>query len=116
MPRFVVDVAVGTLVQQYLVNHGHDIVCVRDIDPHLPDEQVLDLAVKEKRIVITMDKDFGELVYNSGLLHKGVLLLRLEEQTGEEKAGIVADILRIHGNQLENHFSVYRRGILRIRK
>ena len=48
-------------------------------------ETILNLAVEQERLVVTMNKDFSELVYRSGKSHKGVLLLRLEEQNRQMK-------------------------------
>ena len=63
-----------------------------------------------------MDKDFGELVYNSGLPHGGVLLLRLDDATSERKAEIVGKIMERYSSRLMNAFSVFKDGRLRIRK
>jgi hypothetical protein len=62
-----------------------------------------------------MDKDFGELVYRSGQLHSGVLLLRLESARTAEKIRTVTEIITQFGDQLPGHFSVYQDGRLRIR-
>ena len=67
-------------------------------------------------MVITMDKDFGELVYNSVLPHAGVLLLRLEDARSEEKVRIVEEILNNYSDKIVNKFCVYKDGRLRIRK
>lgn len=88
--KFFIDVGVGKKVERWLANQGYDTTSVRDIDPRLPDKEILKIAVSEKRMVVTMDKDFGELIYNSGLLHGGVLLLRLEDAKSDEKVKIVA--------------------------
>ena len=45
----------------------------------MPDAEILKLAEKGKAIIITMDKDFGALVFKSHEPHKGVLLLTLED-------------------------------------
>ncbi len=66
-------------------------------------------------MVVTMDKDFGELVYRSGKNHQGVLLLRLEGATGEEKAEIVRQILASFAEEIEGCFCVFQNGRLRIR-
>lgn len=97
------------------MNHGYDIKSVRDINPRMLDKEVLKIAVSEKRIVITMDKDFGELVYNSGLLHVGVLLLRIEDAKSDEKVKIVEKILGKYSDKLFNKFSVFKDEKLRIR-
>ena len=114
--KFLVDVGVGHLVEQYLSSNDYDIASVRDLDPRMPDEEIIKIAYNEKRIIITMDKDFGELVYHSLMPHGGVLLLRLEDADGIEKTKIVANILKEYSFQLSNAFCVYQNGKFRIRK
>lgn len=114
--KFLIDVGVGKKVERWFVNQGYDIKCVRDIDPRMLDKEILKIAVSEKRMVITMDKDFGELVYNSGLLHAGVLLLRLEDAKSNEKVKIVENILEKYSDMLLNKFCVFKDEKLRIRK
>ena len=87
--RFLVDVGVGTRVEEYLSEKRYDTKAVRLLDQSMPDQEIIRLAAVEKRIVITMDKDFGEIVYHSGMDHCGILLLkvrrcyRLGEATGD---------------------------------
>ena len=114
--KLLIDVSVGKSVVSYLREHGHDVLSVQEIDPYASDASILAMAVDQSRIIVTMDKDFGELVYKSGRRHKGVLLLRLEEQDRKTKVKITSQILEIHGEHLEGHFSVYQNGHLRIRK
>ena len=114
--KFLVDVGVSIKVERWLINHGYDTKSVRDINPQMLDEEILRIAVSEKRMVITMDKDFGELVYNSGLPHTGVLLLRLEEAASEEKVKVIENILGKYSNNLLNKFCVFKDEKLRIRK
>lgn len=114
--KLLVDVGVGKNVEKWLLNQGYDIKSVRDIDPRMPDKEILKIAVSDGRMVITMDKDFGELVYNSGLPHTGVLLLRLEDARADEKIKIVEKILEKYSNKLLNKFCVFKDGRLRIRK
>ncbi len=76
--KLLVDVGVGKAVETWFCQAGHDIVAVRDRDAHMDDLDILAWAVQEQRLVVTMDKDFGELVYHSGQAHTGVLLLRLK--------------------------------------
>ncbi|HSE83383.1 MAG TPA: DUF5615 family PIN-like protein [Thermodesulfobacteriota bacterium] len=114
--KFLVDVGVGKKVEQWLQKRGYDIRAVRDIDPSMEDRDIFNMAVTEARMVITMDKDFGELVYNSGLAHTGVLLLRLEDAKADEKVRIVENILKKYSDRLLNKFCVYQNGRLRIRE
>ncbi len=113
--KFLIDVGVGEKVEMWFRRHGHDMIAVREIDPKMKDKDILSLAVSESRMVVTMDKDFGELVYHSGRRHKGVLLLRLEEASGDEKAAVVERILAQYSDELAGHFCVFQNGRLRIR-
>jgi len=60
--RFLIDVGVGTGIEKYLREEGYDMKAVRDIDTRMEDEEIIQTAVSEDRMVVTMDKDFGELV------------------------------------------------------
>ena len=110
-----VDVSAGQSVADFIRSLGHDTEFVRDRDPAMPDTDILTWAVGEGRLVVTMDKDFGELVYRSGLPHAGILLLRLEAARTAQKLRIVNDIFTSHSADLPGHFSVYQNGRLRIR-
>jgi len=57
--KFLVDVGVGKKVEEYLLEKGYDIKAVRSLDQRMPDQEIVRLAASEKRIVTTMDKDFG---------------------------------------------------------
>ena len=113
--KFLVDMGVGIKVEQWLIASNYDVKTVRTIDPKLPDQTILQIASEENRIVVTMDKDFGEMVFRASQAHTGVLLLRLDEATSDEKVRVVAEIIQQHGDKMEGKFSVYQLGRLRIR-
>ena len=72
------------------------------------------LAREQTAIVVTMDKDFGDLIFKEGLPLYGILLLRLEEATGPERATVVRLILEQHGAELPGRFAVFQHDRLRI--
>lgn len=113
--KFVTDVGVGRSVENQLIAAEHEVISILDLDQTSPDEVILTIAEAEKAIVVTMDKDFGELVFRSGHAHAGVLLLRLEDATAAEKVEVVRQILEQHGEELKGRFCVYQNGRLRIR-
>jgi len=113
--KFLVDIGVSKKVEKWLQEKGYDVKSVRDINPRAKDSEVLHLAVAENRMVITMDKDFGELVYNSGKAHSGVLILRLEDANGAQKIMTLQKILSEHADKMENKFCVFQHGRLRIK-
>ncbi|HLA51534.1 MAG TPA: DUF5615 family PIN-like protein [Thermodesulfobacteriota bacterium] len=113
--KFLVDVGVGKKVERWLIENGYDVKSMRYINPKANDSEILHLAVAECRMVITMDKDFGELVYNSGELHSGVLILRLEDANGDRKVEIVKKIFSEYLDKIQDKFCVFQGGRLRVR-
>ena len=114
--KFLVDVGVGKKVEEFLYNLNYDTRAIREINPRMTDDKIIDIAAKENRMIITMDKDFGELVYNSGLTHSGVLLLRTENCSSEEKVKILSEILTNYSDKIKDKFCVFQKDKLRIRK
>jgi predicted nuclease of predicted toxin-antitoxin system len=114
--KFLVDVGVGKKVEEYLLEKNYDTRAVRSLDKRMPDQEIIRLAAFEKRIVITMDKDFGELGYHSGMDHCGVLLLRIEDATGSEKQQVIANILAKYADNMKNNFCVYQNKKFRFRR
>lgn len=114
--KFLFDVGVSRKAEEFLAAQGHDVKAVRDLDPKMLDKDILELAVAEARLVVTMDKDFGELVYRSRRAHAGVLLLRLEAATGAEKVAVLKILSERYTDELAGKFAVYQNGKLRIRR
>ncbi|GBD86591.1 hypothetical protein BMS3Abin03_00512 [bacterium BMS3Abin03] len=113
--KLLFDVGVSKKAETHFKNIGYDVLAVRDLNPSMKDIDILDLAVKEKRLVITMDKDFGELVFNSKKGHTGVLLLRMENATWKQKTDVLLEIFNKYANVIVGKFSVYQDKKLRIR-
>jgi len=114
--RLLVDVNAGLAIATALRDAGHDVLFAGDLDWRMPDADMLSLANREQRILLTMDTDFGELIYSSGLNHKGILLLRMPGAGRVEKIQVVEEIIHRYGDQLPGHFCVYRQGKLRVRR
>lgn len=113
--QVLVDVSAGQAIAGALSALGHDVLAVRDRDPRMLDVDILAWAVADKRLVVTIDKDFGELVFRTGQAHTGVLLLRVDAACNTEKVRIITEIFNQFADQLPGKFSVYQDGRLRIR-
>ncbi|KAA9041845.1 hypothetical protein FW778_07460 [Ginsengibacter hankyongi] len=111
----VIDVGVGRVIEEWLSQQGYNIIAISKVNPEMTDYDIIQMANKEDAIIITMDKDFGELVFKTHLPHKGILLLRLDDAVSEEKLSAIQNILPDYLAQIQNHFSVYQNGKLRIR-
>ena len=106
--KFLVDRCAGHRLAQWLREEGHDVVesAERGEDPG--DVAILDWAATERRILITMDKDFGELVFKEGLAHAG--LLRLPDVRLERRIALMKRLLEEQGSALEAGAIVTVRG------
>ncbi len=113
--RFVVDESVEIQIAQRLRRDGHEVECVTELAPGIGDEDVLSRNNRAEAILITADKDFGELVFRLGRVARGVLLVRLAGISNEAKASTVADAIRRHEKGLEDAFTVISHGQVRIR-
>ncbi|MGE0086576.1 MAG: DUF5615 family PIN-like protein [Desulfococcaceae bacterium] len=113
--KFLVDAGVSKKVEEYLKIQGYETKNVRDIDTRMPDEDIIRLAVSEHRMVITMDKDFGELVWHYDMEHCGVLLLRMENAAAAEKLEVITFILSNYSDKIKDNFCVYQNNRFRIR-
>ena len=79
--KFMVDECTGPTVAKWLVHQGHDVVSVFDAARGSEDDHILEWAVREDRVLITIDKDFGELIFREKKPHRGIVLLRLNDQS-----------------------------------
>ena len=104
--RFLVDECTGPAVAQWLRLQGHDVVSVYEESPGVPDEDVLHRAVEDRRILVTIDKDFGEHIYLHNQPHHGVVLLRLQDERSAVKIDVLEKLLRHHADRLEEGFAV----------
>ena len=113
--RSIVDESTGAAVVEYLKAAGHDVLAVAESMPRAGDPEILATALGEKRIVVTNDKDFGELVFRSGQAHSGVLLLRLGDEGAANRVRVVMTVLEQYADRLSGSFTVATEGYVRIR-
>lgn len=113
--RLLVDESVERQVVEHLRREGHDVIYIAEIEPGVTDDIVLSKANEKDALLVTADKDFGELVFRQGLINSGVVLLRLAGLSSETKAEAVVDALHNHESKLSNAFSVISPGMVRIR-
>lgn len=114
--NFLADESVDAPIVAALRADGHDVHSVAELEPSIPDEEVLQLAEKNKSILLTSDKDFGELVYRRAQISSGVVLIRLSGLSLDSKVEIVLEVIRDHVDELTNAFTVVSAGMVRIRR
>jgi predicted nuclease of predicted toxin-antitoxin system len=113
--RFIVDESAGIAVVESLRQSGHDVLAVAETMRQAGDPDILALALNQDRILVTNDKDFGELVFRSGRTHHGVLLLRLHDESSANRVRVVQSVLERYADRLPDHFVVTTESRVRIR-
>jgi len=114
--KFLVDECTGTSVVACLRDEGYNAVAVVEVMPEADDGEILDRAVSENRVLVTNDKDFGEMIFRSGRAHRGVVLLRLRDERAANKVRMMKVALAQVGEGLRNHYVVVTEAGIRVRK
>ena len=70
---------------------GQDVLSAAEVDPSATDEMLLALALEEQRVIITQDKDFGELVFLLGMSHP--CIIRFVDMPINEKVSAMRDLV-----------------------
>lgn len=112
--KFLVDECAGQSVTQWLRKNGYDALSISEEMAGATDDQVLEMAFKTDRILITNDKDFGEMIFRHNKPHRGIVLLRLEDERPANKIAYLESLLNGHLADLENNFVVATEKIVRI--
>lgn len=111
--RFLADESCDFAVVRALRNAGHDVVAVAEISPRAEDFDVLERALEGRRVLLTEDKDFGQLVYASAASAGGVVLFRFPAGTRGSLPKAAVDLVRLKGEGLARLFAVVQPGRVR---
>jgi predicted nuclease of predicted toxin-antitoxin system len=114
--RFLFDQSADFRLIPPLIALNHDVRAIsREYPAGLPDEEVLALATGDQRILITADRDFGELVFRKRLQQTGIILMRLPGASLETKLTRLTYVLTHYSAQLDQFIVVTDRGV-RVRR
>jgi predicted nuclease of predicted toxin-antitoxin system len=113
--KFVADESVDYQIVSRLREDGHEVLYIAETASGASDDSVLTQANLQKAVLLTSDKDFGDLVFRQHLVSSGIVLLRIAGLSQERKAAIVATAIREHGPALPGGFAVLTPTTIRIR-
>jgi predicted nuclease of predicted toxin-antitoxin system len=115
--KFLLDANVELRLARLLTSEGHDVKTIAlDYTANLKDYDVLSLAVQQKRILITNDSDFGELVVRQQRRHHGVILFRLKNSRDISlKFRLLKALLSKHKAEIHEFFIITSKSV-RMRK
>jgi predicted nuclease of predicted toxin-antitoxin system len=104
--RFLIDEDVGPKLAARLRSMGHDVASVHEDSRGATDDQIVQRAHSQQRLLVTCDKDFGEKVWREGYPHRGIVLLRLQDQRQIRKIEAVERLLDLGADRLADQFVV----------
>jgi predicted nuclease of predicted toxin-antitoxin system len=113
--KFLLDESAELRIATALRDDGHDVTTVvHDYSASLADHEVLRIAHAEQRILITNDRDFGDLVFGERRPHAGIIYFRLPlDTTAEQKIRWLRRIITDHADAL-GRFIVVTPGQIRV--
>lgn len=114
--HFVIDESVDAPVTRLLREKGFAVFSIAEQMPGVTDEVVLQKALELQALLITQDKDFGELVFRLGKAHYGVILLRLPGIKPFEKSLLTYTIIEAYLEKIAGAFTVIYKDFVKIRK
>jgi predicted nuclease of predicted toxin-antitoxin system len=114
--KFLADEGVDRQIVEVLRHDGHEVAYIAEMSPGIMDDVVLRESRNSASVLITADKDFGELVFRQHQASAGVLLIRLSGLRPAQKALTVSAAIREHGLELPGSFAVLGAGNIRIRR
>jgi predicted nuclease of predicted toxin-antitoxin system len=112
--KIVADESVDYRIVAELRKIGLEVLAICEDQPSIKDEDVLAIAVNNDAILITEDKDFGELVFRLQLPHNGILLIRIADPNS--KIVKVAEAIANYYKELYGKFAVIDEKKLRIKE
>lgn len=114
--KLVADESVDFGIIIELRRKGFEVISVLEEFSGITDKDVLRIAVDKNCLLITEDKDFGELTYRLKLKHYGILLIRLNDLGRKERIEMVSRFIEQYFNNLIDNFTVLTKRGLRIKK
>ena len=104
--RFLADESCDFAVVRALRSADHDVLAIAEVSPREEDQDVMERAVRESRLLITEDKDFGKLVYAKMEKTGGVIFTRFPARVRRSLPATVVEVVRRRGQRLIGSFTV----------
>jgi predicted nuclease of predicted toxin-antitoxin system len=114
--RWLADECVAASLVAFLRAAGHDVLYITEAAAGLSDPDVIALAQQDNRLLLTEDKDFGDLVFRRERAVPGVVLMRIDTDNAGLKAGRLAAAIDRYGDELFGRYMVIEEGRFRSRR
>ena len=114
--NLVADEGIDRHIVEQLRKDGNSVWAVAEMTPSISDEEVLQISENQSALLLTSDKDFGELIFRQGRSSYGIVLIRLSGLLPASKSDIVCSVIKQHGENMIGSFTVISPKSIRIRK
>lgn len=102
---------------KYLRKKGFEVSAIGEDNPSITDSEVLEIAQREHRTILTFDRDYGELIFKYGIKpHAGVIYLRLGQYDSLEPGKLIEQIFQSDNFDPSQKLTVFDRMTLRQKK
>ncbi len=113
--KFLADENVDKPIVERLRKDGNVVIYVAEVEPSISDDEVIKLANQESALLLTEDKDFGELTFLQHKVKSGILLLRFQTEDTKYKIDTIRKVFEQYQNKIPLHFLVISETKIRIR-
>jgi len=114
--NFLADESVDLPIVKFLRENNISIDYILEIKAGITDDQVINLANQKQRILITADKDFGEVIFRHKKISSGVVLFRLAGLSNKDKSVLIHKVILEHKDTFKGNFTVITKNQIRIKK
>ena len=114
--KFLFDENIGWLVVNFFRNQGYDVKSILDDLKGSKDKDILKIAYQERRIIVTLDKDFCDLIFRDSVSCQGIILLRLSNESQKNIVYVLRNVLENIGDELKENFVAASERNVRIRR
>lgn len=114
--KFLADEGFSFLITSMLQKMGYDVKWVGDIASGAADTMIFEISQEEGRIILTEDKDFGELAVRFGYKSNGIILLRIDADQKELREKRMLELFRKFSDKLKGHLIIVGPERIRFRK
>ena len=115
MTLYLADENVDAPIIDRLREVGYEVRSIAEECPGMNDTKVLQMALEMKAVLLTEDKDFGELVFRKRLMNSGVVLYRLPGLSPLERAERIVQAFTTHSSLFPGRFTVISSDQIRLR-
>jgi predicted nuclease of predicted toxin-antitoxin system len=113
--KFLADENVEWTVVETIRSFGYDVLAAHHDLTGTTDEKLLEIALRDDRILVTNDTDFGTLVFYRKQVASGIVLMRFLNENTSLKRAMIEHLLKHHAKKLKNHFTVVSEKQIRIK-